>query len=132
MDKIDSESVESSNCDSLRMENSPSDDIEMTTESGPRVEKFVGLWKLHQSYLKVVSRAGSICFRFLANCRIWVPFLLSRTLCEPLCVGNSILLVTYPETGEPKKKLCLCLILKPLGRVILRKGVIRSLQPVKD
>ena len=30
MDKIDNESVESSNCDSLRIEKSPSDDIETT------------------------------------------------------------------------------------------------------
>ena len=35
---------------------------------------------------------------------------------------NRIPLVTYPETGEPKEKPCLCLILKPFGRVILSKG----------
>lgn len=34
MDKIDNESVESSNCDSLRIDNSPSDDIEISVGGG--------------------------------------------------------------------------------------------------
>lgn len=43
MDKIDNESVESSNCDSFRIDNSPSDDIEIRTESGVWVE-YVVCW----------------------------------------------------------------------------------------
>lgn len=45
MDKIDNESVESSNCDSLRIEKSPSDDIGGIGGMGG--EGFFGLWKLH-------------------------------------------------------------------------------------